>query len=154
MEQAGVKCSDRFGLQRQCARRPTAGADDQYMLHEIEVDLKCAGLVRNRRGSEAASGDVQRRVPRVNLPWRLRQSDLADDLRPEMERLASGLPVAIGELGPLAVAHPTFVVRSTLHRLSLLLSPCTDITPGMARSTGNPPFDHSDPLRRIRSCPL
>ena len=28
MEQAGVKCSDRLGLQRQCACRPTAGADD------------------------------------------------------------------------------------------------------------------------------
>jgi hypothetical protein len=76
----------------------------------------------------------------VNLPWRLRQSDLTDDLRPEMERLTSGLPVAIGEFGPLAVAHDIFGVRSTLHRLSLLLSPRTDITPGMSRSTGNP--DH------------
>src|SRR5687767_8251778 len=103
------------------------------MLDEIEVDLKCAGLVRNRRGSEAASGDVQRHVPRVNLPWRLRQSDLADDLRPEMERLTRGLPVAKGEFGPLAVAHRIFVVKSTLHRLSLLLSPRTDITPGMSR---------------------
>ena len=104
LEQTGVKRRDRFSSQRQCARRPVIRADDERMLHEIEVDLKRAGPVRDRRSGEAAGGDVQSRVPRVIAMASVRGGSCR---RSASRDGASSrrLPVAIVERGPRAGAR-------------------------------------------------
>lgn len=56
------------------------------MIDEIEVDLKCARAIGDRRGRQAVAGDVQRDVPGMIQPGRTRQANLADDLGPGMQR--------------------------------------------------------------------
>src|SRR5664279_568004 len=56
------------------------------MIDEVEIDLKAARSIRDRRGGEAARCDIQRDVPGMVQPRRPDQTDLADDLGPQMQR--------------------------------------------------------------------
>src|SRR5262245_4024132 len=55
------------------------------MADEVEVDLKSALAIRDRRCREPSDGDVERRVPRMIHPGALREPDLPDDLRPAVQ---------------------------------------------------------------------
>src|SRR5207249_3807079 len=66
--------------------------DNQEMINEIEINLERPRTVRHGRSGQAARRNIQRHVPRVINPWCLRQSNLADDLRPHVKRGASLLP--------------------------------------------------------------
>jgi len=62
------------------------------MVDEIEVELKGAIDVGDERGGKAAWRRIQHDVPGMIEPRRLREADLADDLRPEMQRRIGILP--------------------------------------------------------------
>src|SRR5665213_905881 len=78
------------------------------MIDEIEVDLEHARAVRNWRGRQAARGDVKRDVPGVIEPGGARETDLADDLSPQMQRRIGVAPLSGGQFRPWdlrGVAH-------------------------------------------------
>src|SRR2546423_12559409 len=78
------------------------------MIDEIEVDLKCPEAVWYRRGRQPACGDVQRNMPGMIQPRRARQTNLADDLRPQLERFIRLAPTRNRQFRPRdlqAVAH-------------------------------------------------
>src|ERR1700678_3945332 len=70
------------------------------MVDEIEVDLERARAVRNRRGRQAARGDVKHDVPGVIEPWGARGADLADDLGPQMQGRVGFAPLGGGQFRP------------------------------------------------------
>ena len=61
------------------------------MVQKVECHRKHVTFVRNGPRGEAARADVKRRVPSVIDARGLRQADLADDLRPQVERVESVL---------------------------------------------------------------
>ena len=77
------------------------------MINEIETNLEDVKAVRNRRSSQAACGEVERNVPRVVNPRRLREANLADDLRPHVERLRRLLPLRKRQSRPKLIAFVT-----------------------------------------------
>jgi hypothetical protein len=74
--------------------RATVGrADDHGVADEVERDLERRVVVVQPPRGEAAHVDVQRDVPPV-VAWRgARQSDLADDLAVEVQRVPRRAPV-------------------------------------------------------------
>ena len=62
------------------------------MIDEIEVDLKCPEAFWYRRGRQPPCGDVQRNMPGMIQPRRARQTNLADNLRPQMQRFVRLAP--------------------------------------------------------------
>jgi len=74
------------------------------VVDEIEVNLEGAIAVWNRRGGQAMRRHVEHDMPGVIEPRRLREPDLANDLRPEVQRGVSVLPRRKGQVGPDFVA--------------------------------------------------
>src|SRR5215471_3553794 len=96
------------------------------MADEIEVDLKIEpAIVRDRRGREAAAGQVQRHLPPMVYHRRLGEADLADNLCPEMQGSAGILPRLEGQRRPPSGA--TFMAMSRVR--------CTH---GLRASISNP----------------
>src|SRR6266849_6251371 len=98
--QLAEELRNRLWREHELTEVPVAGSYPQHMVDKVEIELEGAGAVRDRRGRQAARGQVQRHVPGVVEPRRLRQAYLADDLRPQMQRLAGILPSRIGQLRP------------------------------------------------------
>ena len=71
---------------------PIVQANAELMLDEIEIDLEGALLVRNGPGCQATSRDVERHMPGVVDPRRLREPDLADDLAAKLQVRAGVAP--------------------------------------------------------------
>ncbi len=69
------------------------GANEQRVVDEVEVDLECRVLVVEPPRRQAAHVDVERCVPPVVPRCCGRESDLADDLAVQMERVLSRAPV-------------------------------------------------------------
>ena len=67
-----------------------AGRDQKH--DEIEIELKAAIAVGDERGGKAAWRRIKHDVPGLIEPRRLREADLADDLRPQMQRRIGILP--------------------------------------------------------------
>src|SRR6185437_10857592 len=70
------------------------------MVDQVEVDLKRARAVGDRRGRETARGDIQRDVPGMIEPWCPCEADLADDLGPQMQRVIGAAPGGGGQFRP------------------------------------------------------
>ena len=83
----GVEVGDGPGLQHDPALAPVADADDQGPGDEVELHRKPDRAVRNQTRRQPPRRDPQRHVPAVVQPGRLRQPHLADDLRPQLQRL-------------------------------------------------------------------
>src|SRR5689334_21801187 len=71
------------------------------MVHEVEFDVEDAAAIRNRRGRESARTDVERGLPPVILMRAERQPDLADDLRPHVQRRTRRFPRLELQRGPI-----------------------------------------------------
>ena len=67
---------------------------------EIEIDLQRAVAIRHRPGGEPARGHEQHDAPPVVRQGRERELHLADDLGPQVQRVAGVLPIRIGERRP------------------------------------------------------
>ncbi len=76
------------------------GAYDELMVEEVELKLEGGGAIGDQQGRKPARGHPQRHVPAVIDPWRARQSDLADDLGPQQQRLRRGPESGVGQDGP------------------------------------------------------
>ena len=77
------------------------------MVDEVEVDLeRRASRVGHQRGRQSAGRDVEGDVPPVVGRWLVGESDLADDLRVELQRVAGVLPVSDRD------RRPTVALRS------------------------------------------
>jgi len=85
------------------AHRAVGDSHNQLVVDEIELDREPAGVVIQGPGDQPARTDLQRDTPRV-IQWRRRlDGDLADDLRPHVQRLVSLAPFVEGERGPRRV---------------------------------------------------
>src|SRR5262252_4086565 len=94
------------------------------MADEIEVDLKIEpAIVRDRRGREAAAGQVQRHLPPMVYHRRLGEADLADNLCPKMQGSAGILPRLEGQRRPVSgLAGPALARARRTHGLSRIKS--------------------------------
>ena len=75
------------------------------MLDEVEPYFEGIVTMRDWRGRQSSAGDVKRNVPPMIYQRRLRQADLADDLRPHVQRRQGVLPVFKDENGPGIISH-------------------------------------------------
>src|SRR5476649_2928968 len=85
------------------------------MIDEVEVDLECPDAVGDRRGRQPARGDVKRNMPGMVQPGRAHQTNLADDLAPQMQRRIGLAPRGGGQFRPwnlrcVTQASPQWVV--------------------------------------------
>src|SRR5262249_57793863 len=87
-------------LEHDLAELPGTRADPEHMIDEIEINLKAAAVPRDRRGRQPACRHVESDLPRMIEPGRQLQPDLADDLGPEVHRVACVFPRRIRQLGP------------------------------------------------------
>src|SRR5207302_5853265 len=87
------------------------------MRNKIEVDLKGAAAIGDRRGRKPARADVERHVPGMVQPGRALQADLADDLAPELQRFTGLAPRGGRQFRPcdlMRITHvPTYTLSST-----------------------------------------
>ncbi len=96
-----VEVGDRHGLERQRARRAVG---DRRCRADGRGSRSRSGS-RDRRGGsgsvrQPAGRDVERHVPPVVDERRVGHADLADDLGPQLERVARRLPARHRDLGP------------------------------------------------------
>ena len=97
----GMEVGDASWRERDGFDRTSTGLDLQPMVDEIEIDLKTARAVRDQRGGQASAGHVQRNVPPMVDRRRVREPDLADDLRPKMQRGTGVRPFRERQFGPV-----------------------------------------------------
>src|SRR5262249_52349444 len=77
-----IKISHGLRAKRERMSRASARLNAKVVINEIEIYLKSALVIRDRRGRQAARSDIQRDLPPVIDHRRLRKPHLADDLRP------------------------------------------------------------------------
>lgn len=112
IEIAAVEVGDRLRLKRQRRLPPVAGADSQTMIDEIEVGLERPITGRHGGRAQPARRHVQGHLPPVVLHRRQVEACLADDLRPEMKRVADRLPRFEGQGRPrLGIARHDYRAR-------------------------------------------
>src|SRR5882724_13533701 len=80
--------------------RAVAFQNPKLVIDEIKADLKRVSSVRNRRSRQTAGSNIKRDVPGMVGPWRESQSNLADNLRPHVERGAGFFPIRVIQLRP------------------------------------------------------
>ena len=95
-----MELGNRHRFQREGLRGAVARAAGQLVIDEIEVELHAPACRWNRRCRQAARGNVERCVPRMVQPRRVREPILAHDLRPQMHRGAGVFPGFEGDVGP------------------------------------------------------
>ncbi|MNQ73402.1 hypothetical protein D3C85_881310 [compost metagenome] len=83
----GVEVGDGPGFQHNPALASVADPDDQGPGDEVELHRKPDRAVRDQARRQPPRRNPQRHVPAVVQPGRLRQPRLADDLRPQLQRL-------------------------------------------------------------------
>src|SRR2546423_1448784 len=88
-----IKVRDRPFEQRDARLLSVAGSHLQYMIDEIKMRFHAAVAAEGHHGGgESVRRNVQRDVPPVIEFWSEFQAGLADDLGPEMQRIAGLLP--------------------------------------------------------------
>src|SRR5579883_2090326 len=95
-----IELRDRTRAQFNSALLARTGLNDQTMTNEIELHLKgfmAFPAERYRAGRQTARRDVKRHVPPVIYQYRKLFARLAHDLRQHMQRVASALPLRIGQ---------------------------------------------------------
>ncbi len=100
LHEGGVEIHHRHRRERERLDPPVAGLHDQPVLDEVEHDAEGARAEGDRRGREPARRHVKCDVPPMIDSRCQRQADLADDLRPQMERVAGLAPVGERQAGP------------------------------------------------------
>jgi hypothetical protein len=78
----GVEIGDRAREESHLPLTTFARRHPQYIVEEIEIKLEGTISERNWRRGQAASRYIKHNVPGMIEPRRLREADLADDLRP------------------------------------------------------------------------
>ena len=73
-------------------------------LDEVKTDLERIKAMRDRRSRQAARSQVERDVPGMIDPWREREANLADDLRPHVKGFGGGLPFGERQSWPKLIA--------------------------------------------------
>ncbi len=101
---AAIEHRDGLRLERHAGASSVADLEDQRVIDEIEVDLKDSVPVGNRRGRQPSRGDVERAVPPMIDRRALPESNLADDLRPHVERRAGVGPAFEWQRRPELIA--------------------------------------------------
>src|SRR4030088_2558353 len=92
------------------------------MIDEVEIDLAAPHAVWYRRGRQASRGDVERDMPGMVQPGRARQTNLADNLGPQMQRRIGLAPCRGREFRPSGsrgVVHdspPSAVIGISLYQ--------------------------------------
>ena len=74
------------------------------MIGEVEIELHALAVRRDRRGGEAARGDIKRRVPGMIDPGGAGEPVFAYDLRPQLQGGAGLLPGRKWDVRP-AISH-------------------------------------------------
>ena len=82
------------------------------MVDEVELQRERSIAVRQRVRRQPARRDVERDAPAVIDRRRLRQRDLADHLRPHVQRRVGVLPRVVRQGGPEIVAHRCIIRRT------------------------------------------
>ena len=75
------------------------------MIDKIKFDLEDAIVITHRRSCQAARRNIKRHVPPMIDEWRLLQVNLADDLRPHVQRGEGVLPLFKDQGWPGVVDH-------------------------------------------------
>ncbi len=114
-----VELGDRFRRQGDPPLVAAAGPDVQLVFAEVELDVERTPVVRDQRGGQAACGDVERDLPPVVDHRRHRQSDLAHDLSPHVQRVAGIGPLPHEQRRPFA--YRTRALLTIRHRWLLTL---------------------------------
>src|SRR5215471_550312 len=95
--------------------QPIARCDRQSMFDEIEFDLEPAAAIGNQGRRQSPVRDIERNLPPMIDVRRTGETDLANDLRPHMKRVAGVLPGFIGKSRPRLVADFAYSVRLRIH---------------------------------------
>ena len=77
-----------------------AGVQHELVRAEIEIDLQRAAAIGHCAGRESARAHIEHDAPPVVRKRRQRELHLADDLGPQMQRVAGVGPVLVGESRP------------------------------------------------------
>jgi hypothetical protein len=100
-----VERCDGLGLQRDLAVLAALDRDPELMGAEVEFDLEHAVAGGHRRRRQSTRRHVQRDLPPVVDHRRLREANLADDLRPAVQRLPCRGPVLDTQCRPARRSH-------------------------------------------------
>ena len=95
-----VKRGDGAGDQWQRFGGSLTRPNGEIVIDEIKRDFKGSPLIGNGRGGQPSRGDIQRNVPPMVKKGTQLHSDLAHDLRPQMQGLAGVPPCFKGERWP------------------------------------------------------
>src|SRR6266404_9669376 len=116
-----VETCNGFSSQAKLPRSTVAGRNAQQMIDEVEINPKGAPAVGNRRGRQPSRRDVQRDVPGVVQPRCAHETNLANDLGPQMQGFASVAPGGRWQFRPrnsmrdsMRITHaPPYTLSST-----------------------------------------
>src|SRR5262249_16287221 len=89
-----------FGSELNRVFLATRGSQLQAMIEEVEVHLKGAATIGDRRGRQASRVDVERGIPPGILSRRKLEADFAYDLGPQLQRTVGIFPLRKGQGGP------------------------------------------------------
>ena len=99
-----IKSRDRLGTQFQDAERAIAFHDPQLVFDEVETHFEDIVAVWDRGSRQTTRRQVKGDVPGVIDPWRERETNLADDLRPHVQARGGGLPIGERQSRPELIA--------------------------------------------------
>ncbi len=100
LHDSGVKIRHASRPQLHSPMAAVAHVDVEKVSVEIELDFEGTLPVGDRRGRQPLGAHIQGDMPAVIEPGSARQADLADDLRPQVQRVAGVPPLEIGYFGP------------------------------------------------------
>ena len=83
----GIEIGDRLGFERDPTGAAVTGSDVQPVLDEVELEVEDARFVWDRGRGQTTRTDVEGDLPPVVDHRRVRESDLADDLGPHVQRV-------------------------------------------------------------------
>ena len=78
--------------------------DYELMVNKIKTYLEGDSAIRYYRCTQTSSSQIKRNVPRMIRPWRMRQTNLANNLRPHMQGGDSIGPFTIGQCRPIRLS--------------------------------------------------
>ncbi len=84
-------------------------ADRQQVIDEVEFHRERPASLRQRACREAARGDVQRDAPRMVQRRCVRERDLADNLRPHVQRRVRFPPGVVRQCRPGLLGHSAMI---------------------------------------------
>ena len=135
LHQLGVEVGD--GARSQVHRRGRAvrHRDVEAVGEEVEVDLEGPGLPWDERRRQATGRHIQRHVPPVVHHGCGGQAHLADDLRPQLQRVSRRLPLGDGQRRPRVVGGHAPPASA---RPGMVIAPCCR-TPRVGGRGSRPP---------------